>query len=238
LSSSAKTRIDAARAARRGRSCPPGRDLVAAFADGAGLEAKSRVLDHVAVCPDCAHKFRALLELWRHRGGIPADVGSVPDLKALARRQVAEMRARRRARVLLGCLPGRRVLSLAAGVAAIFLCVVTYTLWKDGKAVDVDRVMAPGGIALLSPRSGEAVRPSFLFRWSAVEDATGYALEILNTALLPILTFPHLSETAYEPSSDDLGKLERGKVYFWKVIADLGDLRRIESRIERFTVPD
>jgi len=237
LSSSAKTRIDAAGSLRRGRVCPSARHLAEAFAEGAGIAEKRRVLDHVAVCPDCAREFRVLVELWRHRSEIPVEL-SVPDVRTLARHQIAGLRAGRRDRVLWGLLPGRRILSLAAGAALLFFCVMTYSVWKDRRPIDADRVVFSGGVALLSPKSGEVLKPSFLFRWSAVEDAADYTLEVLDTALLPVLTYPHLSETRCEPPAEDIGRLEAGRTYFWKVTADLGDLRRVESRIERFKVPD
>lgn len=221
-----------------GRVCLPGKDLVAAFLDGTGFEEKRRVLDHVAVCPDCAREFQVLTELWRKKDEIPADLRVLTDVKVLARHELAGMKLGKRARGFLFALPGRRALSLAAGAAVLFACVVTYSLWKDGKGSDVDRMVRPGGAALLAPKGGETVRPSFLFRWSTVEDASGYTLEVLDPSLLPVLTFPYLKETEYEPSSEDLAKLGRGRAYFWKVTADLDDLRRVESRIERFTLPD
>lgn len=226
------------RAPRGVRPCPSARALASAFTEGTSAADKGRLLDHVASCPDCAREFRALTELWRHRDEVPAGLRPIPDLKGLARHRIAEIRARGRGRGLLSRLPAPRVLSLAGGAALVFLCVVGYSLWKDGRSADADRVAVTGGIALLSPRGGETLAPSFAFRWSAVEDATGYTLEILDSALLPVLSYAHLSETRCEPPAEDLRDLVKGRTYFWKVIADLGDLRRVESRIARFKVPD
>jgi hypothetical protein len=211
--------------------------LASAFAEGAGIEEKRRVLDHAAVCPDCAREFRVLAELWRHRSEIPVDL-AVPDVKTLARHRIAGLKAGKRDRILQGLLPCRKILSWATGAALLFLCVMTFSLWKDRRPVDADRVAFSGGVALLSPKGGEILEPSSLFRWSAVEDASGYTLEVLDTALLPVLTYPHLSEPRWEPPAEDIGRLEAGRTYFWKVTADLGDLRRVESRIERFKAPN
>jgi len=236
LASSAKTLTDAGRP-RHGRACPKTRTLASVFVPGAGYDEKNRVLDHVAVCPDCAREFRALAELWRHRATIPANL-TLPDVKGLARYQLRGLKAGRRHRGLFGALTAPRIPSLVAGAALLIVCVVTYSLWKGGRPVEADRVASPGGVALLSPKGGELLKPAILFRWSAVEDAAGYTLEVLDSALLPVLTYPHLSETRCEPSAEDIQKLEAGRTYFWKVTADLGDLRRVESRIERFRVPD
>jgi hypothetical protein len=221
-----------------GRMCLPEKDLIAAFLGTTGFREKCRVLDHVAVCPDCAREFRALMALWRKRGEIPEDLRVDLDMKMPARREIAGMKLGRRVRGFLFAPPGRRALSLAAGAVVLFACVVTYSLWNDRKGSDVDRIVRPGGVVLLAPKDGETVRPSFFFRWSAVEDASGYTLEVLDSSLLPVMTFPHLKETEYEPSAEDLAKLGRGGAYFWKVTADLDDLLRIESRIGRFALSD
>jgi hypothetical protein len=236
LANSTKTPTDAGRP-RGGGPCPKARTLASVFVAGTGADEKNRVLDHVAVCPECAREFRALTQLWRQRGTIPADL-ALSDLEGFARFQIRGLKAGRRHRGFFGALTAQKIPSLVAGATLLIVCVAAYSLWKGGRPFEADRVVSPGGVALLSPRGGEILRPSFLFRWSAVEDAAGYTLEVLDSALLPVLTYPHLSETRCAPPAEDLVKLESGRTYFWKVTADLGDLRRVESRIERFQVPD
>jgi anti-sigma factor RsiW len=68
-------------------------------------------------------------------------------------------------------------------------------------------VIAPVGIVMLSDRP--------TFRWSPLEGATGYVVEIYDTKLRQIITSPQLADTSWTATQS----LKRGGIYSWQVTA-------------------
>jgi hypothetical protein len=68
-------------------------------------------------------------------------------------------------------------------------------------------VIDPIGIILLSDRP--------TFRWSPLDGATAYTVEVFDEKLNPVITSPQLTKTAWVPPRS----LRRGHVYSWQVTA-------------------
>jgi hypothetical protein len=71
-------------------------------------------------------------------------------------------------------------------------------------------VIDPVGIVLLSDRP--------TFRWSPLEGATGYIVEVYDDKLKQVLISPQLTDTSWRAPQS----LERGGIYSWQVTASKG----------------
>jgi hypothetical protein len=84
-------------------------------------------------------------------------------------------------------------------------------LRKGGANRDVSfSVRAPVGIVMLSDRP--------TFRWSPLEGATGYVVEIYDDKLRQIIISPQLADTSWTATQS----LKRGGIYSWQVTAIKG----------------
>src|SRR5262249_35281012 len=79
-------------------------------------------------------------------------------------------------------------------------------------------VVAPVGIVMLSDRP--------TFRWSPLEGATGYVVEVYDDKLRQIIASPQLADTSWTA----LKSLKRGGIYFWQVTAIKGGEEIISPR--------
>lgn len=219
-------------------SCPPPDDFVRAFLGEIPIERKFRLLDHIAFCSECEREFQGLLELWREK---PEKLNALDmrpgEMEQVARKRLEAMKENRRLRT--GSLPSlwRIAPYFASAAALIAVAVMMIPLLTRHPAPDMVREASSGKINFISP-VGEVLRAPFLFRWTPVQEADGYTLDILDDALLPVMTIPRITDAEYALTPGEAAKLERGRSYFWKVTADLHDLRMLESGIGRFTLPD
>ncbi len=232
------TRTDPGRKVRgRPGPCPRPEEFARAFLDETPVERKFRLLDHMAACPDCCRDFQAVLELWRRKHEIPETL-TVPEggLAEACRKALADLDRDRPRRAWFAFLHAKP-LPIAAGAAALFLVAfAAVSILTGPSAPDLEREVSSGKIAFLAPRGDTLARP-YLFRWSPVKGAESYTLDVLDAALLPVLTVPNLTEAEHALSAEEAGRLEPGKWYFWKVRAALEDLKTIESGIGRFRIP-
>src|SRR5262245_18913059 len=79
-----------------------------------------------------------------------------------------------------------------------------------GNRGDRFSVINPVGIVMLSDRP--------TFRWSPLEGATGYVVEVYNAKLRQIITSPQLADTSWTAPQS----LRRGRIYSWQVTAIKG----------------
>ena len=68
-------------------------------------------------------------------------------------------------------------------------------------------VLAPAGVVLMSDRPA--------FRWSRLEGATGYVVEVYDAQFKPVITSPELTTISWSATQS----LPRGQVYSWQVKA-------------------
>lgn len=174
------------------------------------IEERREVVDHVALCPQCAESWRLAGEL-----GVDAPVADVLH----GEQRVAQVLPFRRR----GWAAGVRW--VAAAAALVLAVGYSYQSWREGPGA---HVRGEDGAALSSLiEEGQPLpRGAFELRWSAVEGAT-YTVEVTDEELDLIDRAEGLLEPRYQVAAPRLVDLEAGAKVFWQVEA-----RRADGRAE------
>ena len=204
--------------------------------DETNREEKFRILDHVASCPACDREFRALLEI-RKKGeavlsACPAGL-AVQDARETATEQYRKIKTGNRGRFLAAPLP-RKIMAFAGASAVLVMSILTFRSSTNRKSQEIEREIAPWEVRLVSPRAN--VSSPFFFKWTPVESARSYDLEVLDSTLRPVFAVPRVMSPNYLLSREESTALRPGRIYFWKVTATLESLQRVESNLAKFTV--
>jgi len=194
-----------------GTACPdPGRIYDAArgvLPSGATRE----VVEHVALCPDCA-------EAWRLAAAFEEEAG--------AGEEPAPVTARPAWRPRLVAVAATLV--AAALAAGLWWSVVTVP-----EQAPVYRAAGEAEIVSLLPEGEPLDRDAPVLRWQFVPEAapegTTYDLLVSTDALEPVAEATELDERRYELPQEALTDLPPGAQLLWRVEATTPDGRRITS---------
>lgn len=172
------------------------------------IEERREVVDHVALCAQCA-------ESWRLAG----ELGSPSEAEA------DEVEWRRPAVVL----PFRRRVwseGLRWAAAAVLVLAVGFSFenWRDQPKVLV-RGEDEVAVESLVEEDKPLPRADFVLRWSAVEGAT-YRIEVTDEDLDPIDSAEKLTEPRYKVAAEKLAPLPAGARVFWQVEVQKNDGRK------------
>lgn len=221
--------------------CPSKAEIVR-YLEGEGPRNGSsrELLDHVASCPDCRVVFEAALEIGSKAGSVLRDLealdlanpGTTRRVRAQARREIRLLRAKKR-RAWLG---RRRWLAIPAtgaalALAALFLVPGGHRAQTSGR----ERGPAASEIGLVQPRGTVSAR-ELDFRWTHESGARSCRLEIFDQALGAVYESGPVAQDHFALPAGVRGALDRGAVYFWKVVLMLNDGRTIESEFAAFVL--
>jgi hypothetical protein len=194
-----------------GTACPePGRIYDAAR--GELPPGKTReVVEHLALCPDCA-------EAWRLAAAFEEEAG------AAAEPAPATIRAPWRPRLL----PVAATLVAAALAAGLWWSVVTVP-----EQAPVYRAAGEAEIVSLLPEGEPLSREEPVLRWEVAEpgapEGTTYDLLVSTSELELVAEASDLEEPRYELPEEALADLPSGAELLWRVEAITPDGRRITS---------
>ncbi len=221
---------------RQSRKCPSTADFVRSFLDETPIEHKFALLDHVAGCPECSREFESLVELQREIPEGLAGLSLTPrEMKAAVRKRLGTLKETGKSRAGSSPFSWKFIPYFASAAALVAVSVMLAPLFNRHPAPDLAREAGSGRINFIAP-AGDTLRAPFLFRWLPVRDAESYTLDILDDALLPVMTVTRIPDAEHALTPEESYKLVPGRAYFWKVTAELRDLRKLESAIGRFTM--
>lgn len=214
--------------------------LIKVFLDETGTEAKFKYLDHIFNSPQYSRDFDALLEVWRGEKSILKDVEN----KALTKEQ--ENRIRKLAAYELKKLkprtgPGKllylsppKILAAAAGIIAVVL--ISWFSFNNPENIVIERNFQNRVFDVIEP-IGPVANNFIVFRWDSIKGAKHYSLEILGQGLETFYSRPDITQNKFTLPKEVFIRLDKGKNYYWKITAELGTNRNIESELGKFTLP-
>lgn len=194
-----------------GTACPdPGRIYDAAR--GALLPGETReVVEHLALCPDCA-------EAWRLAVAFEEEAGAAEEPAPVTARPAWRPRLVAVAATLVAA-------ALAAG---LWWSVVTVP-----EQAPIYRAAGEAEIVSLLPEGQPLDREAPVLRWrlepEAVPEGTTYDVLVSTEALEPVAEATELEEPRYELLEEALADLTAGARLLWRVEATTPDGRRISS---------
>jgi hypothetical protein len=227
--------------------CPSDELLMKSFSAEVSEEEKFKIIDHATGCAFCYWKFEFLREIFagtkeiaRSFEGVSLSKEEVRQLKDKAKSKIVELEKGRLEKPGLGLK--ERVRSLfssnlfkyvpaAAGVliiilAALFILRIPRNNQEAGMRGEEEQILE-----LISPK-GEIDRPPIIFTWKPYPKALDYEVRFLDEELNPAWNSEKMQKTEIELPSALLPKMEKGKMFYWKVIADLESGARKESGLQ------
>ena len=226
------------------KKCPGDSALIRLFMDGSSARQTERLLGHLAICPRCSVRFKVLRELKRDlRPGVEAfarehgedQAGPLLSLAARRRMPAAEAGVSRPASrsgpfgLVLGirfALGSLAVLAIVAGGAYLAL---------NGLEKRSELRSPSARLSLLGPVGTLKSLPA-LFRWTPVQGAENYLLEVIDESLARI----HVSSTFLINEivlpADVRSRLVKGRTYVWTISARDGDSNLLASSSASFVI--
>lgn len=208
-----------------GETCPAPEDLALLAEQGAGRQARKKMMKHVANCPDCVRILKSLLALSRQVDELTAKPGIFP-------RPVLEPISDRTkpAHSFLG-----RRLVIVTLASFVGLAII---------AISVAKLPSPyalrgraRGIELIAPKTGALLEAGRIgFEWRAVPKASRYFVEIFGGSLELVWHSDPLYGPHAELPAGTAAAVQRGGTYFWRVTAVLADGQEIVSKAAKFSI--
>ncbi|MEN6559939.1 MAG: hypothetical protein ABFD52_04095 [Acidobacteriota bacterium] len=210
----------AEKGAEPGAGCPAPDDLVRLVTDEARRKERSRLLDHVAGCRDCALLVRSALRLSAELDGILADA---PARRTRFAGEGARLSVGRRAAV-----------AALAGLAG--LAIVTYSVIRLTER-PVIRGVSETQVRLIVPKNEASVAAGEIeFKWEPAPRAVRYVVEIFDQSLQKTWQSDPVTETRLKLPEEARDAVPAGQTYFWRVTAVLEDGQELASKLSEFSV--
>ncbi|MBP1766336.1 MAG: hypothetical protein H6P98_451 [Candidatus Aminicenantes bacterium] len=229
--------------ARWRKGCSRGDSAARVFLEETGTEERALLLHHILTCPECHNNFAAVRAVWVKSGEILKPIepearfqaGDARRLKALAGDEIKRLRSLRRR----GRRSADRLRYVLAGAAAVLLIIGAALLFRDpfSRYGLQERTAGDRTFIVLQPWDLVRQRP-LVFRWKSLAQVGHYELEILDPGLATVYRQGGIALSWYSLPEEIYARLQRGRTYFWKVTAYLGDGQAVESEFGKFVLPE
>ncbi|MFQ6081912.1 MAG: anti-sigma factor family protein [Candidatus Aminicenantia bacterium] len=223
------------------KGCCEKEALIKAFLNEISVQEKFELLDHISVCPECSSYFEALREIWTKEKDILGALDRIEfteedteQLKKLAKQEIRKLKsqAREEKRPIFY---GKKILAAVTGAAFIIVIISIFVLLKGPREIELERKTNQWNIELIEPR-GEINKSFLMFNWTPVKGVRNYTLEILDRGLETFYQAKQIKAESFRLPEEVFKRLEKGEIYFWKVVAELENNQKIESDFGKFKV--
>jgi hypothetical protein len=220
--------------------CPSREAIIRFFEERTSQRERWKFLSHVLSCPTCLPVFEAAeeiksqsQEILRGLEGVELTSREARDrLRKLSRQEILLLRRGRR---------GKRGSALrwlsisAAGVSlALLVIFAVVPMIRTQKAPPIERTFSALEINLLQPK-GTIPASALTFAWTPLPEVQSYRLEIYDQSLEPVYSSGPLSSNQAFLPQDAISRIQRDRLYFWKIVAVLkADRSIIQSEFGKF----
>jgi hypothetical protein len=211
------------------RGCPSRVDLVKAFNPKTSEKQKTKIVDHIAKCHNCAEEFEIIRQIFK------ASQKMATEIEELLSLEEKKEEIKKRARFF------PRYLSWAA-VLIVFAIALTLILNYSG-LLEKERERGTGEvkIQLIVPGEGAKVVKQLkdqplLFKWRSMPDTKFYIFKLFNEALIPIYESDKIFDNHFAIPADLYKGLLVEKNYFWMVIGYTEKDKKVESDLQEFNL--
>jgi len=201
-------------------------------------EEKFKILDHIFSCPKCSAEFIVLRDVWKKGKTLmdpelkqkleQAKSGQVQsaakkEMKALKKESQSWQRSR---------VGPMNIAVVAAVLIALVLTVYVITQ-NQPEQFNLEREVGSEAFRTIDPE-GAIIDLPILFRWSPVQDAQEYAIEVMDQGLEMIYRKEHILVPSFALPDKITSQLQVSETYFWKVVAILQGEKILESEMGKF----
>jgi len=199
---------------------------------------KFKILDHIFSCPKCSAEFIVLRDVWKKGGTLmdpelkqKLEQAKSEQIKSTAKKELKSLKKESQSwqRSHVGPM---NIAVVAAVLLALVLTVYVIT-HNQPEQFNLEREVGSETFRTINP-VGAIIDLPILFRWSPVQDAREYAIEVLDQGLEVIYRKEHILVPSFALPDKITSQLRMSETYFWKVVAILQDEKSIESEMGKF----
>jgi len=218
-------------------SCPSNDLLINVFFAPTSDEEKEALVDHIFACPFCRIKFEALESLGRQlkakEANFPDEALTSSEAKAFNKMAKRQLREIEKPKQPISFYFMRKKTAFAA-VALVVLIISGFIVFKPFSQSDIFRDTPSREFRVLEPK-GIVESPPMRFHWTDYPGSDGYFLQIVDENLRTVMTVSEQT-TSYSLKDDPSKIFERGKYYFWSVMAKSDDGIQLAIARESFII--
>jgi hypothetical protein len=199
---------------------------------------KFKLLDHIFSCPECSAEFIILRDVWKKEKNQmdpelrqKLEQAKAAQVKSTAKKELRILKKERQSRKI-SLLRPMNIAAAATVLIALLLTVYVIT-HNQAEQIPLEREVGSEIFNTIEPEGAISDLP-ILFRWSPVQDAREYAIEVLDQGLEVIYRKKHILVPSFALPDKISSQLQVSKTYFWKVVATLQGEKSIESEMGKF----
>jgi hypothetical protein len=204
------------------RKCPSPNEMLRFFRSKKLDKKKTRIIDHVTKCNDCAHEFEFVLKALRFEN----------DMNNVAEKLIASKVSERQ----LPRISWR--FGLVTGMILIVCTMTTVLIISRTRINSKYRALSQSQIALFLPKSTSIKKPKLSFEWENIEDSEYYIFELYDEALYQIWKSGRLFGNNFTLPENIASGLKADKSYFWMISAFFPNGTNLESRLKEIFLID
>ena len=204
--------------------CPSPEAIARSFKPSYPAWKKRRIIDHISECSSCRGEFMMFLELQRSE----TLEEQAQEHKPFETRPSGRERIRTLARSPLW--------QYACVLIGICLAATSFVLLVQQGSTSGTRRAHDSDIMLLSPKSGQTISSSILFRWRRTSGAEYYVVELFDEQLLPVWSSDVLRNPEVFLPQQVSARLLPDRSYYWMVTGFVQESKTGESPLVRFRI--
>lgn len=221
------------------KNCPPTKKFINLFKSKLSEKQKTKIIDHISNCYFCSQEFEFILQTLRQEKKLEDEIGSLLHSKKARTpiKQGLKKQLYYSGKKLISFFPklSWKYASLYTGITLIIAVLsVLFIFHNHEKKEYRGQYFSP--IKLIEPVKGKHSKSLLVFKWKEIREVDYYILELFNETLLPIWKSKKIFDNQTYLPKNIIKDLRENKIYFWMLTAYFPDGRKIESRIEAFTL--
>jgi hypothetical protein len=236
------------------RKCPSREDMVKAFSPKTGEKQKTKIIDHISRCHNCAQEFDIIRQIFKASQGMDKEMGTLlsseEEVEAVierANRVVSKTKKQQKLSLFPFIRVSPKYLSWAAGMMVLVIGVILI-LKFSGLFYErqIERGPEKIKVELIEPKEGKNLKKSLkgelvealIFKWDKFPETKYYVFKLFKETLILIYESDKIFNHSLNLPAHVLKGLEKNKTYFWMVTAFSRTEKKVESDLQDFRLID
>jgi len=213
------------------KDCPSTKKILQLFSSNLSEKQKTKIIDHISCCHYCSQEFELILNTKRQEKKL---IGEIENLLHPVTEPISTKTREKGQKFFWPKLSWKSASLLAILIIIIAsLFVILFLFHQQQKEY---RSQYQTSFKLIQPLDNKYPKSTLMFEWERMERADYYLLELFDQSLMPVWKSKKLHKTKIFLPKSIVNSLKENNIYFWMVTAHFPDGRKVESRIESFTL--
>ena len=232
------------------KKCPSREDLAKAFDAKASEKQKTKIINHISECHDCAEEFGILRQIFKTSREMEKEMGkhlsTEEQIQAAinkANLTLSKTKTPQQSFQIPFRKPLPKYLSWAAALVVLLVGTILIVKWpgflsekheqRGAEKTGIFLIQPKAEKSIVKPLKGE-IREPLIFKWEKYPETEYYILKLYNEALIPLYESEKIVDNKLKFPSEVLEELPVNKTYFWMVTAFAGPEKKAESDLQNF----